>query len=186
MSTTDNAFSATLDPIDTPKATLKQRWWHVMDNMKVGIIPLPLFLLAGGLIALDCLGGKLPSDIVVMVATLAFFGFACGEFGKRLPILGKLGAAAICATFIPSALVIVSTVSALVATGFLVGKKIGMHPIDVAIVSCCQSGQGGTGDVAILTSGNRMSLMPFAQIATRIGGAINVSLGLLFLSHFLA
>lgn len=455
MSTTDEAFSATLDPIDTPKATLKQRWWYVMDNRKVGIIPLPLFLLAGGLIALDCLGGKLPSDIVVMVATLAFFGFACGEFGKRLPVLGKLGAAAICATFIPSALVhygllpdvvvesttkfykstnilylyicciivgsimsmnrttliqgflriffpmlcgevvgmlvgvgvgtalglepfqvfffivlpimaggvgegaiplsigyaalmhmdqgvalgrvlpmvmlgsltaivisgslnqlgkrfphltgegqlmpnrsnethhesvgdesadgktdvatlasgallavllymlgmlgqkmiglpapvgmlflavllklangvsprlqegsqvvykffrtavtypilfavgvaitpwqelvnaftitnllvIISTVSALVATGFFVGKKIGMHPIDVAIVSCCQSGQGGTGDVAILTSGNRMNLMPFAQIATRIGGAINVSLGLLFLSHFMA
>ena len=42
---------------------------------------------------------------MVMVATLAFFGFACGEFGKRLPIVGKLGAAAICATFIPSALV---------------------------------------------------------------------------------
>ena len=105
MSTTDNAFSATLEPINKPKASLKQRWWHVMDSWKVGIIPLPLFLLAGGLIALDCLGGKLPSDIVVMVATLAFFGFACGEFGKRLPVLGKLGAAAICATFIPSALV---------------------------------------------------------------------------------
>ncbi|MBZ7628231.1 2-hydroxycarboxylate transporter family protein [Klebsiella michiganensis] len=451
MSTTDNAFSATIDPINTPKPAFKQRWWHILDNWKVGIIPLPLFLLAGGLIALDCLGGKLPSDIVVMVATLAFFGFACGEFGKRLPVLGKLGAAAICATFIPSALVhygllpevvvesttkfykstnilylyicciivgsimsmnrttliqgflriffpmlcgeivgmvvgvgvgtalglepfqvfffivlpimaggvgegaiplsigyaalmhmdqgvalgrvlpmvmlgsltaivisgclnqlgkrfphltgegqlmpnrrnethretpaegkmdvttlasgallavllymlgmlgqktiglpapvgmlflavllklvngvsprlqegsqmvykffrtavtypilfavgvaitpwqelvnaftvtnllvIISTVTALVATGFLVGKKIGMYPIDVAIVSCCQSGQGGTGDVAILTSGNRMNLMPFAQIATRIGGAINVSLGLLFLSHFLA
>lgn len=451
MSTTDNAFSATIDPINTPKPALKQRWWHILDNWKVGIIPLPLFLLAGGLIALDCLGGKLPSDIVVMVATLAFFGFACGEFGKRLPVLGKLGAAAICATFIPSALVhygllpevvvesttkfykstnilylyicciivgsimsmnrttliqgflriffpmlcgeivgmvvgvgvgtalglepfqvfffivlpimaggvgegaiplsigyaalmhmdqgvalgrvlpmvmlgsltaivisgclnqlgkrfphltgegqlmpnrrnethretpaegkmdvttlasgallavllymlgmlgqktiglpapvgmlflavllklvngvsprlqegsqmvykffrtavtypilfavgvaitpwqelvnaftvtnllvIISTVTALVATGFLVGKKIGMYPIDVAIVSCCQSGQGGTGDVAILTSGNRMNLMPFAQIATRIGGAINGSLGLLFLSHFLA
>ena len=451
MSTTDNAFSATIDPINTPKPALKQRWWHILDNWKVGIIPLPLFLLAGGLIALDCLGGKLPSDIVVMVATLAFFGFACGEFGKRLPVLGKLGAAAICATFIPSALlhygllpevvvesttkfykstnilylyicciivgsimsmnrttliqgflriffpmlcgeivgmvvgvgvgtalglepfqvfffivlpimaggvgegaiplsigyaalmhmdqgvalgrvlpmvmlgsltaivisgclnqlgkrfphltgegqlmpnrrnethretpvegkmdvttlasgallavllymlgmlgqktiglpapvgmlflavllklvngvsprlqegsqmvykffrtavtypilfavgvaitpwqelvnaftvtnllVIISTVTALVATGFMVGKKIGMYPIDVAIVSCCQSGQGGTGDVAILTSGNRMNLMPFAQIATRIGGAINVSLGLLFLSHFLA
>lgn len=82
-------------------------------------------------------------------------------------------------------LVIVSTVSALVATGFWLVKDR-MHPIDVAIVSCCQSGQGGTGDVAILTAGNRMSLMPFAQIATRIGGAINVSLGLLFLSHYLA
>ncbi len=89
MSTTDNAFSATLEPIDTPKTTLKQRWWHIMDNWKVGIVPLPLFLLAGGLIALDCLGGKLPSDIVVMVATPAFFGFACGEFGKRLPVLGE-------------------------------------------------------------------------------------------------
>ncbi|WP_459581981.1 2-hydroxycarboxylate transporter family protein [Dickeya oryzae] len=82
-------------------------------------------------------------------------------------------------------LVIVSTVVALVTTGFFVGKKIGMHPIDVAIISCCQSGQGGTGDVAILTAGNRMVLMPFAQIATRIGGAINVSVALLVLGKFL-
>ncbi|MFM4723952.1 2-hydroxycarboxylate transporter family protein [Aeromonas veronii] len=449
-----------IDNLDAPGAlntkslSLKERWWYIMDTWKVGIIPLPLFILAGVLIAIDCLGGKLPSDIVVMVATLAFFGFACGEFGKRLPIVGKLGAAAICATFIPSALVyygllpdsvvestikfykstnilylyicciivgsimsmnrqvliqgflriffpmlcgeivgmivgmgvglalglepfqifffiilpimaggvgegaiplsigyatllhmdqgvalgrilpmvmlgsltaiiiagclnqlgkryphltgegqlipnsnsrddkianlsgaftgktdvttlasgvllavllymlgmlgheliglpapvgmlfiavlvklthgvsprilegsqvvykffqtsvtypvlfavgvaitpwqelvnaftltnllvIISTVSALVVTGFFVGKKIGMHPIDVAIVSCCQSGQGGTGDVAILTAGNRMSLMPFAQIATRIGGAINVSIALLVLGNFL-
>ena len=453
MSTTDDSFSVTSESLAIQKTSLKDKWWHIMDTWKVGIIPLPLFLLAGALIAIDCLGGKLPSDIVVMVATLAFFGFACGEFGKRLPIVGKLGAAAICATFIPSAmvyygllpdvvvesttkfykstnilylyicciivgsimsmnrttliqgflriffpmlcgeivgmlvgmgvglalgmepfqifffiilpimaggvgegaiplsigyatllhmdqgvalgrvlpmvmlggltaiiisgclnqlgkrfphltgegqlmpnrsngdeqapaapafsgktdvtpiaagallavllymigmlghkliglpapvgmlfaavlvklahgvsprllegsqvvykffqtsvtypilfavgvaitpweelvhaftlnnlLVIVSTVSALVATGFFVGKKIGMHPIDVAIVSCCQSGQGGTGDVAILTAGNRMSLMPFAQIATRIGGAINVSVSLLGFCNFL-
>ncbi|MGK9175041.1 2-hydroxycarboxylate transporter family protein [Yokenella regensburgei] len=453
MSTTDDSFSITSESLSIQKTSLKDRWWHIMDTWKVGIIPLPLFVLAGALIAVDCLGGKLPSDIVVMVATLAFFGFACGEFGKRLPIIGKLGAAAICATFIPSAmvyygllpdvvvesttkfykstnilylyicciivgsimsmnrttliqgflriffpmlcgeivgmivgmsvgmllglepfqifffiilpimaggvgegaiplsigyatilhmdqgvalgrvlpmvmlggltaiiisgclnqlgkrfphltgegqlmpdqpnsaekstpapafsgkadvttiasgallavllymlgmlghkliglpapvgmlfmavlvklvhgvspkilegsqvvykffqtsvtypilfavgvaitpwqelvhaftltnlLVIVSTVSALVATGFFVGEKIGMHPIDVAIVSCCQSGQGGTGDVAILTAGNRMSLMPFAQIATRIGGAINVSVSLLVLGNFL-
>lgn len=430
-------------------------WWNLMDNWKVGIIPLPLFVLAGILITIDCINDSLPNNIVVMVATLAFFGFACGEFGKRLPIVGKMGAAAICATFIPSALVyygllpqpvitstthffkstnilylyicciivgsimsmnrttliqgfvriffpmlcgeiagmlvgmgvgyalglapfqtffflilpimaggvgegaiplsmgyatllhmqqgvalgrilpivmlgsltaiiiagslnmlgkrfphltgegelmprrdgdngepmaalserggdkldisalasgallavllymvgmlghrliglpapvgmlfvavliklahgvsprimqgsqivyhffrtsvtypilfavgvaitpwqelvnaftlanlavIVCTVATLVATGFIVGKKIGMYPIDVAIVSCCQSGQGGTGDVAILTAGNRMSLMPFAQIATRIGGAINVSLALLFLGKVL-
>lgn len=435
MSTTDDSYLVAKDKAaDIP---LREKWWRILDNYKVGIIPLPFFILAGVLILLDCLEGKLPSDIVVMVATLAFFGFACGEFGKRLPLIGKMGAAAICATFIPSALVhygllpdvvvesttkfykstnilylyicciivgsimsmnrqvliqgflrifipmlcgeivgmlvgmgvgmalglepfqiffflilpimaggvgegaiplsmgyaailhmeqgvalgrilpivmlgsltaiviagllnqlgkryphltgegslmpskqgdsdmnavekisgkvdvstiacgallaillymvgmllhrliglpapvgmlfaavavklahgvspriqegsqvvykffrtavtypilfavgvaitpwqelvdaftvqnlivIVTTVSALVATGFFVGKKIGMHPIDVAIVSCCQSGQGGTGDVAILTAGNRMSLMPFAQIATRIGG----------------
>ncbi len=441
----------------TEKKSLKEKWWHILDTWKIGIIPLPLFILCGVLITIDCLAGQLASDIVVMVATLAFFGFACGEFGKRLPIVGKIGAAAICATFIPSALVyygllpdvviqstktfykstnilylyicciivgsimsmnrttliqgflriffpmlcgeivgmlvgmgvgialglepfqifffiilpimaggvgegaiplsigyatllhmeqgvalgrvlpmvmlgsltaivisgclnqlgkryphltgegqlmpassanaglsgkpeeppqpvsaapdvttfasgvllavllymvgmlghkyiglpapvgmlfvavfiklvngvsprllagsqvvykffqtavtypilfavgvaitpwqelvnaftlsnlliIISTVFSLVVTGFFVGKKLGMHPIDVAIISCCQSGQGGTGDVAILTAGNRMVLMPFAQIATRIGGAINVSVSLLILGNFL-
>ncbi|MCL2899978.1 2-hydroxycarboxylate transporter family protein [Brenneria tiliae] len=455
MSTTEDSYVVAGNEA-TRKTSLKEKWWHILDTYKVGIIPVPLFLLAGVLIGIDCLNGKLPSDIVVMVATLAFFGFACGEFGKRLPIIGKMGAAAICATFIPSAmvyygllpdvvvesttkfykstnilylyicciivgsimsmnrqtliqgfmriffpmlcgevvgmvvgmavgialgmdpfqiffflilpimaggvgegaiplsigyatilhmeqgvalgrilpivmlgsltaiiiagmlnqlgkryphltgegelmpnkgnnlnnpdggtpvtgfsskadvtaiasgallavllymigmlghkliglpapvgmlfvavlvklvhgvspkmlegsqvvykffqtsvtypilfavgvaitpwqelvnaftlqnlLVIISTVVALVATGFFVGRKIGMHPIDVAIVSCCQSGQGGTGDVAILTAGNRMVLMPFAQIATRIGGAINVSISLLVLGNFL-
>ncbi|MFQ8717352.1 MAG: 2-hydroxycarboxylate transporter family protein [Enterobacter hormaechei] len=107
------------------------------------------------------------------------------------PILFAVGVAItpwhelVAAFTVSNLLVIISTVSALVATGFFVGKKIGMHPIDVAIVSCCQSGQGGTGDVAILTAGNRMSLMPFAQIATRIGGAINVSVSLLILGNFL-
>ncbi|MCG8708247.1 2-hydroxycarboxylate transporter family protein [Brenneria sp. 4F2] len=454
MSLTDDAYSASAETASAKRLSVKEKWWRILDTWKIGIIPLPLFVLAGILIAIDCLGGKLPSDIVVMVATLAFFGFACGEFGKRLPLIGKMGAAAICATFIPSALVyygllpdavvestikfykstnilylyicciivgsimsmdrktliqgfmriffpmlcgelvgmvvgmgvglalgmdpfqiffflilpimaggvgegaiplsigyaallhmdqgvalgrilpivmlgsltaiviagslnqlgklypqltgegqlmpsdakedkkpnalsnafsgktdvttiasgallavllymvgmllhkliglpapvgmlfaavllklahgvsprilegsqvvykffqtsvtypilfavgvaitpwqelvnaftlsnllvIVSTVIALVGTGFVVGKKIGMYPIDVAIVSCCQSGQGGTGDVAILTAGNRMMLMPFAQIATRIGGAINVSVSLLILGNFL-
>ncbi len=107
------------------------------------------------------------------------------------PILFAVGVAItpwnelVAAFTLSNLLVIVSTVAALVATGFFVGKKIGMHPIDVAIVSCCQSGQGGTGDVAILTAGNRMQLMPFAQIATRIGGAINVSVSLLVLGNFL-
>ena len=53
----------------------------------------------------------------------------------------------------------------------------------VAIVNACHSGQGGTGDVAILTAANRMQLMPFAQIATRIGGAITVTLVLVLLGR---
>jgi len=41
-------------------------------------------------------------------------------------------------------------------------------------VTACHSGLGGTGDVAILSASNRMGLMPFAQISTRIGGAIMI------------
>ena len=78
---------------------------------------------------------------------------------------------------------IVSTVVALVTTGFFAGGWLKMYPIDTAIVTACHSGQGGTGDVAILTAGNRMQLMPFAQIATRIGGAITVTVVLIALTQ---
>jgi malate:Na+ symporter len=65
----------------------------------------------------------------------------------------------------------------------VVGRLMKMYPIDTAIVNACHSGQGGTGDVAILTAANRMQLMPFAQIATRIGGAIVVTVTLIVLAH---
>jgi malate:Na+ symporter len=79
--------------------------------------------------------------------------------------------------------VIVSTVASLIATGFFVGRRMNMYPIETAIINACHSGQGGTGDVAILTAAERMQLMPFAQIATRIGGAITVTLTLLLMSQ---
>ena len=79
--------------------------------------------------------------------------------------------------------VIVLTVATLMATGFFVGRLLGMYPIETAIVNACHSGQGGTGDIAILTAANRLELMPFAQIATRIGGAITVTLTLIFLTQ---
>jgi malate:Na+ symporter len=76
---------------------------------------------------------------------------------------------------------IVSTVVTLMTTGWFVGRWMKLYPLESAIVNACHSGQGGTGDVAILTAANRMQLMPFAQIATRIGGAITVTLTLLAL-----
>src|SRR5215469_14911842 len=79
--------------------------------------------------------------------------------------------------------VIVVTVASLISTGFFIGRLLGMYPIDTSIVTACHSGQGGTGDIAILTAANRMQLMPFAQIATRIGGAFTVTVVLIGLSQ---
>ena len=76
---------------------------------------------------------------------------------------------------------IIATVVTLMTTGWFVGKWVKLYPIEAAIVNACHSGQGGTGDVAILTAANRMQMMPFAQIATRIGGAITVTLALIAL-----
>ncbi|TES46705.1 MULTISPECIES: 2-hydroxycarboxylate transporter family protein [Shouchella] len=73
-------------------------------------------------------------------------------------------------------LICASVVVTMVTTGYIVGKWMNMHPVDSAIVTGCHSGLGGTGDVAILSASDRMSLMPFAQVATRLGGAGTVIL----------
>jgi Na+/citrate or Na+/malate symporter len=76
-------------------------------------------------------------------------------------------------------LLVIMVVTALVVSGFLIGRLMGLYPIETALINACHSGSGGTGAVAILTASNRMELMPFAQIATRIGGAITVALAFL-------
>ncbi|WP_347038530.1 2-hydroxycarboxylate transporter family protein [Glutamicibacter halophytocola] len=67
-----------------------------------------------------------------------------------------------------------AVVLSMAASGFLVGKWLGMYPVDASLVTVCHSGLGGTGDVAILSASNRMNMMPFAQISTRIGGVTTV------------
>jgi Na+/citrate or Na+/malate symporter len=76
-------------------------------------------------------------------------------------------------------LTIAATVTTIIAGGFFVGRMVNLYPIEAAIVNATHAGQGGTGGVAILTAAERMQLMPFAQIAIRIGGAIVVTLTLL-------
>jgi malate:Na+ symporter len=105
------------------------------------------------------------------------------------PLLFAIGVALtpwdklVAAFTLPYVITIVSTVVTIMTTGFFVGGWMKMYPIDTAIVTACHSGQGGTGDVAILTAANRMQLMPFAQIATRIGGALTVTVVLIVLTQ---
>jgi malate:Na+ symporter len=56
-----------------------------------------------------------------------------------------------------------------------------MYPVDAAIVTACHSGLGGTSDVAILGAADRMGLMAFAQISTRVGGAIMIEIAKLLM-----
>ncbi|MEC2072682.1 2-hydroxycarboxylate transporter family protein [Alkalihalophilus marmarensis] len=55
----------------------------------------------------------------------------------------------------------------------LLGRLVGFYPIESAIsAGLCMANMGGTGDVAVLSAAKRMQLMPFAQIASRLGGAL--------------
>jgi len=86
------------------------------------------------------------------------------------------------AGFAPANLItIVATVLAMVTGGFFTARFVNLYPVEAAIVTSTHSGMGGAGDIAILTASNRMRLMPFAQIATRIGGGITVAVALIMM-----
>jgi len=79
-------------------------WWRLME-FRIGVIPLPVYVVTVGVLAYFQLQGKLPTEINVAIAVLAVGGFTCAELGKRLPLIGRMGGGAIFATFIPSVLV---------------------------------------------------------------------------------
>jgi Na+/citrate or Na+/malate symporter len=115
----------------------------------------------------------------------AFVVYKFFAIAVTYPLLFAIGVAMtpweklIAAFALPNLLTIVSTVVAMMATSFLTARWIDCYPIDVTIINACRCAQGGTGNVAILTASDRMQLMPFAQVATRIGGAVTVTLALL-------
>ena len=54
----------------------------------------------------------------------------------------------------------------------VVSHFVGFYPMEGALTAgLCMANMGGTGDVAVLSAANRIELMPFAQISSRVGGA---------------
>lgn len=81
-------------------------------------------------------------------------------------------------------LVTITIIGAILGAGF-VGKILGFYPVEAAITGgLCMANMGGTGDVAVLSASNRMLLMPFAQISSRLGGAFILIVATALLSIF--
>lgn len=95
-------------------------------------------------------------------ALLAGIGIALLD----LKVLGK----ALTPQFLLITVVIILTVA--VCAGVF-GKLVGFYPVESAITAgLCTNSMGGTGNIAVLSASDRMGLIPFAQMATRLGGAL--------------
>jgi malate:Na+ symporter len=155
-----------------------------MLGFKLFGFPAPVSMLFVAVLA------KLTQAVSPKLQQGSFVVFKFFSTAVTYPLLFAIGVALtpwdklVSAFTLPHLITIASTVVTIMTAGFFVGRWLNMYPIDTAIVTACHSGQGGTGDVAILTAANRMVLMPFAQIATRIGGAITVTLTLIAMTRF--
>ncbi|HSJ37692.1 MAG TPA: 2-hydroxycarboxylate transporter family protein [Planococcus sp. (in: firmicutes)] len=82
-------------------------------------------------------------------------------------------------------IVLAVVIGAAIGAG-VVGKLMGFYPIEAAITAgLCMANMGGTGDVAVLSAARRMELMPFAQISSRLGGALILLLASLLIPLFI-
>ena len=78
------------------------------------------------------------------------------------------------ASLTPQFMIICITIILTVAlVSSLLGKLFGFYPVEASITAgLCTNSMGGTGNIAVLSAADRMELIPFAQMATRLGGAM--------------
>ena len=77
-------------------------------------------------------------------------------------------------------------IAATVIGTFLMGKLFGFYPVEGMLTAgLCMANGGGSGDVQCLGAAHRMELMSYAQISSRIGGAIMLVVASFFFGKFL-
>ena len=133
------------------------------------------------------IAGIMPKDIEE--ATHLFFSLIVQNFTKM--ILVSLGLAlirldAVVAAFsIEYLLLVVVTVLGSVIGAGLVGHIVGFFFVESSITAgLCMANMGGSGDLATLGAADRMSLMPFAAVSSRLGGSIVLILSGVLLKLF--
>lgn len=101
-------------------------------------------------------------------------GIAFTDLGELMMVLNVK-------TLIVCAFVILGAV---IGSGFA-GQLFGFYFVESAMTAgLCMANRGGSGDLQVLGAGKRMQLMSYAQISSRIGGAIILLIASVVFSMF--
>ncbi len=127
------------------------------------------------MVALSKALGIIPSKFEQ--AAKQWSSFVMGNWTQALLVgigISMIDLVAVAEAFSITYLILVLVVVGGVALGAGIGGYlVGFYPIESAITAgLCTTNMGGTGDIAVLSAAHRMELLPFAQISTRICGAL--------------
>ncbi|NCB61381.1 MAG: citrate:sodium symporter, partial [Gammaproteobacteria bacterium] len=83
--------------------------------------------------------------------------------------LGEIMQAITFANVVIAAVIVLGAIVGAAVSGWL----IGFYPVEASITAgLCMANRGGSGDLEVLSACNRMSLISYAQISSRLGGGI--------------
>ncbi|MCI1952637.1 MAG: 2-hydroxycarboxylate transporter family protein [Clostridiales bacterium] len=153
----------------------------------IGGAPIHQFAYMIIFVAIVAATGIVPDNIRTACKTLQNF------FTKNLILVIMVGVAVdtnindLIAAITPSNMVIalLVVIGAIIGSA-LVGYWVGFYPIDSAITAgLCMANRGGSGDLAVLGAADRMGLIAYAQLSSRLGGGIVLIIGSVMFGAFL-
>lgn len=131
--------------------------------------------------------GIVPANIRVAAKNIQAFMVSVGGLLIMIGMGVDFDLAELAAACSPANIIIALVIVAGAVLGStLVGKLVGFYPIDAAVTAgLCMANRGGGGDVAVLGAANRMDLISYAQLSSRVGGGIVLIIASFFFSFFL-
>ncbi|AND79655.1 2-hydroxycarboxylate transporter family protein [Streptococcus pantholopis] len=96
--------------------------------------------------------------------------------------LGELASAITFSNVVMALMIIIGAILGSAIIGYLVG----FYPIDSAVTAgLCMANRGGSGDLAVLGASERMDLISYAQLSSRLGGGLVLVIGSIVFGMFL-
>ena len=78
----------------TARPTVMPAWaraWQRVLERRIGIVPVPVFVLLAAMTWYFVAANEVVTDLPMMIAVVALFGFACAEIGQRIPGVRSVG-----------------------------------------------------------------------------------------------